>query len=168
MSIGQGIIDVVVPALTGGRPFELLLSWTQQLGPAFLGGYVFVHNLGLACVVPGFGFAAARYERIPRNRGRIGLLLAGSVVLSLVVALQYLLMAHEKFDLRVALPIYLAEAIAVLVLAVPAARELRGFVPTPRYGWSLVHPFRNLRRPFMVSLVTLALLAVVEAALLVG
>ncbi|HEX2021089.1 MAG TPA: hypothetical protein VHH36_00125, partial [Candidatus Thermoplasmatota archaeon] len=102
LSILQGVVDVVLPALQGEEPFGFLLRATEAYGPAFFIAYVFVHNLGLACLVPGFGFLAAWFERKTRNRTLIGVLLAGAVVASLLVALQYLLLAHDRFDLRIA------------------------------------------------------------------
>lgn len=168
VSLLQGVVDVVVPAVNGTEPFGFLFAATEALGPGFLVLYVFVHNLGLACLVPGFGFLAARFEKKTANRGRIGLLLAGSIVLSLLMALQYLIQARERFDLRFALPLFAAEAAAVLLLSIAAARELRGFVPTPAYPWSLIQPFRNLRKPLVVSVATLALLSLVEAAAVLG
>lgn len=168
VSLAQGIVDLVIPVLMGEPPFTMLMTWTERLGPAFLATYVFLHNIGLACVVPGYGFLAARFERKTENRGLIGILLVGAVVLSLLVALQYLVMARERFDLLFAIPLYVVEAVAILLLALPAARELRGFVPTPRYDWSLLQPFRKLHRPFMTSFVILAVLAAAEAAVLMA
>lgn len=168
LSLAQGIVDVVVPALMGSQPFGFLFAMTEAFGPGFLAVYIFVHNLGLACLVPGIGFLAAQFEKKTENRGRIGLLLAGSVVVSLLTGLQYLVQARERFNLAFALPLFALEAVAVLLVALAAARELRGFVPTPTYHWSLIHPFRKLRRPLVVSAVALALLSAVEAAAVMG
>lgn len=168
VSLLQGIVDVVVPAFTGGEPFGVLFALTEAFGPDFLAVYIFVHNFGLACLVPGIGFLAAWFEKETVNRGRIGLLLAGSVVLSLLTALQYLVQARDRFNLAFALPVFSLEAAAVLLLAIAGARELRGFVPTPAYDWSLIQPFRNLRTPFLASAAVLAILSLVEAAAVSG
>lgn len=163
LSLLQGIVDVVIPQMTGGASFGFLFGMTEAYGPGFFIAYIFVHNLGLACVVPGFGFVAARFEKKTMNRGLIGVLLAGSVVASLLVAAQYMLARPEMFDLPVALTLLIGEAAAVLALAITAARELRGFVPTPAYTWSLVTPFRRLGIPLAVSSTVLLFLAVWEA-----
>lgn len=168
LSVAQGIVDVVLPTIRGEEPFGFLFRAYAAFGPAFLWAYVFVHNLGLACLVPGFGFLAAPFERRTENRRIIGLLLAGAVVGSLLTALQYMLTARERFDLLYTLPLFVGEALAVLVLALAAARELKGFVPTRRYEWSLVAPFRRLRVPFLAATLLLAALGALEAAVLVG
>lgn len=163
LSVCQGVVDVLVPVLRGEEPFGFLFAQTARFGPLFLVGYVFVHNLGLACLVPGFGFLAAPFERSTRNRFIIALLLAGAVACSLVVALELILQARGRFDLPAALTIFFAEAAAVLAVALPAARELKGFVPTPRYGWSLVTPFRRLGVPLAYATTVLLLATLVEA-----
>jgi hypothetical protein len=168
ISLVQGIVDVVIPTFRHERPFGFLFGSTQAYGPAFFAAYVFVHNLGLACLVPGFGFAAARFERRTANRGLIGILLMGAVVCALGVAALYMARAPERFDLGVSIPLFLGEAVSVLVVGLAAALELRGFVPTRRYAWSLVRPFQNLYVPAVVSACLLALLAVVEARAVLG
>lgn len=162
LSLAQGVVDVVLPVLTGGEPFGFLFSQTARFGPAFLVGYVFLHNLGLACVVPGFGFLAAWFERSTRNRFVIGLLLSGSVVVSLFGTLQFVLEASELFDLPTALGIFVVEASAVLAVAFCATRELKGFVPTRRYEWSLVTPFRNLGVPLAYAVAALLAVSLFE------
>lgn len=168
LSLMQGVVDVVLPALAGEPPFGFLFAATARFGPAFFIGYVFVHNLGLACLVPGFGFVAARFERKTRNRSLIGVVLAAAVVVSLLVALQYLVFAHRRFDLAIAIPLYAGEALSVLALALAGALELRGFVPTRRYEWALVTPFRRLGLPLATTAALLVLLATVEAWTLFG
>lgn len=163
LSLLQGVVDVVIPTATGAPSFGFLMEATEAYGPGFFVAYIFVHNLGLACVVPGFGFLAARFEKKTVNRGMIGLLLAGSVVVSLLVAAQYILSTPELFDLPLALTLLAGEAAGVLALSIAAARELRGFVPTPAYTWSLVTPFRRLGLPLAVSSAVLLFLAVWEA-----
>lgn len=166
ISLTQGIIDLVVPALTGREPFGFLFDATQRFGPNFFIGYIFVHNLGLATLVPGVGFLAAWFEKKTVNRGLIGFLLAGAVALSLLVTLQYLVQAQERFDMRFAIPLYVAEALAVMALALASAAELRGFVPTRTYQWSLVTPFKRLTLVLVASASILALLATLEAYIL--
>lgn len=164
LSVLQGIVDVVLPALFGQEPFGLLFALTERLGTPFFAAYLFVHNFGLACVVPGFGFLASRYERHVTNRERIGIILFAAVFVSLLVTLEYLLQAAWRFDLPFALALFTVEAGAVLLLAFPSARALKGFVPTPVYGWALVTPFRRLRRPLLASVAILLLAAVMETA----
>jgi hypothetical protein len=162
LSLLQGFLDIVLPTLTGGQPFATLFGMTRAFGPVFFALYVFVHNLGLACLVPGFGFVAVWFEKRKANRGVIGALLAGSVVLSLLVGFEFIVQARERFDLALTLPLFALEATGVLVLAIPAARMLRGFVPTPHYDWSLVAPMRALSGRLVASCALLAAAALVE------
>lgn len=164
LSIAQGIVDVVLPAFTGEEPFHLLFSWTERFGYAFFATYLFVHNLGLACVVPGFGFLASKFEAKTSNRERIGIILLGAVLVSLLVSLEYLVQAAWRFDLAFALTLFAVEAAAVLMLAFPSARQLKGFVPTRVYAWALVTPFRKLRVPLLAAAVVLLGASLVEAA----
>jgi hypothetical protein len=168
VSLAQGVVDVVLPTVRGERLFGFLFEASEMYGPAFFGGYVFVHNLGLACLVPGYGFLAAWFEKRKANRTLIGLILAGAVVFSLLTALTYIVQAPERFDLRVAVPLFVGESVGVLLLSVAAARELRGFVPTRAYEWSLVTPFERLRGHFLASMMLLAVLAAAEAAAVLG
>ena len=163
LSLCQGVIDVVLPIALGEAPFQFLFTQTERFGPVFLVGYIFLHNLGLACVVPGYGFLAAWFERRTTNRFLIGVLLAASVAVSLFGTLQFVLEASDRFDLPTALAIFFAEAAAVLAVAVSGARELRGFVPTRRYEWSLVTPFRNLGVPLAYAFTMLLLVSLFEA-----
>lgn len=168
LSLLQGIIDIVIPVLTGQPSFGMLYAMTERFGPGFFIAYVFVHNLGLACLVPGYGFAAAWFERRTVNRFIIGLLLAGSVVLSLLVAAHLVITTPEAFHLPSALALLAGEASAVLVLTIAAARELRGFVPTRAYAWSLVRPFAKLRLPLAYCVTALLLLSLYEAWAVLG
>lgn len=163
LSLAQGIVDVVIPTITGAPPFGFLFAMTERFGPWFFVGYIFLHNLGLASIVPGYGFLAARFERNPRNRAVIGVLLLGSIVVSLLVATQFIISASERFHMPLALTLLVGEACGVLALAYAAARELRGFVPTRAYAWSLVTPFRNLGEPLAYSVAVLLLLSLWEA-----
>lgn len=167
-SLAQGVVDVVLPTIRQEPPFGLLFRETQRYGPAFFAVYIFVHNLGLACLVPGLGFLAARFERRKENRAIIGALLVGAVVAALVVAALYIARTPERFDLKVSIPLFFGEAAGVLALGVCAALQLRGFIPTRRLGWSLVAPFRTLVLPALVSAGLLALLAAVEARAVLG
>lgn len=168
LSIFQGVVDVALPAIRGEAPFGFLFQQTRSFGPGFLVGYVFIHNLGLACLVPGYGFLAAWFERHTANRFLIGLVLAGAVVASLAVALEFIFQASARFDLPGAMTLFFAEAAAVLAVAVAAARELKGFVPTRTYEWSLITPLRNLGVPLAYAFVTLLLASAVEAYVLLG
>lgn len=168
VSILQGVVDIFVPTLRGQAPFGFLFLGTRELGPAFFALYVFAHNLGLACLVPGAGFVAARFEKRTANRGLIGILLGTAVVASLGVGIEYVLQSSDRFDLALALPLFAAEALGVLALAVPAAMQLRGFVPTRVYEWSLVHPLRKLALPFAASALVLAAASAFETKVVLG
>lgn len=166
LSLAQGIVDLVIPTLQNEEPFGFLFGAANAFGPNFLIVYIFIHNFGLACLVPGVGFLAAFYEKKTVNRGVIGILLAGAVILSLLIALQYLIQAKERFDLSIAIPIYVGEALTVLAMSIASAMELRGFVPTRRYQWALVTPFRRLALVLATTAAVLALLATLETYVL--
>lgn len=168
LSLCQGVVDVVLPVMLGEAPFQFLFEQTARFGPGFLVGYIFLHNLGLACVVPGYGFLAAWFERRTTNRFLIGVLLAASVAVSLFGTLQFVLEASEMFNLPTALAIFFAESAAVLAVAVAGARELRGFIPTRRYEWSLVTPFRNLGVPLAYAVTVLLAVSLFEAWTILG
>lgn len=169
LSLLQGWADIVLPILTGEPPFGFLYAMTELFGPAFFILYVFIHNLGLACLVPGYGFLAAYFEKKPANRFIVGALLTGSVAASLLVAAHFIFTAPTQFHLPTTLALLVGEACGVLALAVAAARELRGYVPTrPAIQWSLVHPFRRLAVPMSYTFVLLLLLSLFEAWAVMG
>lgn len=168
LSILQGWADIVLPIMQGEEPFGFLFEMTERYGTGFFVGYIFIHNLGLACLVPGYGFLAAYFEKRAMNRYLVGILLTGSVVASLLVAAELILTAPGQFHLPTALALLVGESCGVLALAVAAARELKGFVPTRTYEWSLVHPFRNLRVPLGYSVVLLLILSLWEGFAVFG
>lgn len=168
LSLFQGWIDVVLPVSRGEQPFTFLFRMTEMYGAGFFIAYIFVHNLGLACLVPGFGFLAAWFERRTVNRFVIGVLLMSSVVASLLVALMFILNAPTDFHLPLSLALLVGESCGVLALAVAAAEELRGFVPTKRYEWSLVTPFQRLSVPIGYSALLLLILSIWEAFAVLG
>lgn len=168
LSLLQGWVDVLLPAMRGETPFGFLFTMTERFGAGFFVAYIFLHNLGLACLVPGYGFLAAWFERRTVNRFLIGILLTGAVAASLMVAIYFILSAPHLFELPLALALLVGEACGVLALAVASARELRGFVPTPAYEWSLVTPFRRLGVPLGYSALLLFVLSVWEAYAVLG
>lgn len=163
LSLLQGIADIVLPAIRGEPPFQFLFGMTDRFGPTFLIAYVFVHNLGLACLVPGYGFLAAYFEKSARNRRLIGVLLFGAVLASLLVAMHLIATVPGRFHLPTTAALLVGEACGVLALALAAAQELKGFVPTRTYEWSLVTPYRRLRIPLAYSMTVLILLSLFEA-----
>lgn len=168
LSILQGIADIVIPALRGEEPFGFLYALTDEFGPGFFVAYIFLHNLGLACLVPGYGFLAAYFERRTANRFLVGVLLTGAIVSTILVAAQLIFSVPESFHLPTSLALLVGEACGVLGLAVASAMELRGFVPTRAYEWSLVKPFKALAVPFAYSFGVLLLLSVFEAWIVLG
>lgn len=167
LSLLQGIADLVIPTIMGEEPFGFLFGMTERYGPAFFVAYIFVHNLGLACLVPGYGFLAAYYERRTANRAIVGWLLAGAVLSTLLVAAQFIF-SSPGFHLATSLTLLVGEAAGVLALALAGALELRGFVPTRAYAWSLVKPFNALKVPFAYSAAVLLLLSLFEAWAVLG
>lgn len=162
LSLLQGVFDIAVPTVLGEQPFGLLFQATQTFGPAFFAVYVFLHNFGLACLVPGFGLVAVLLEKEKRNRKHIATLLSGAVILGLLVGLEFLVQASSRFDLVRVVPLFVAEALGVLILVIPAAREVRSLVPTRTYAWSLVTPMRKLATPLVLSCGVLALASAYE------
>lgn len=168
LSLFQGWIDVVVPALRGEKPFTFLFEMTERFGAGFFIAYIFIHNLGLACLVPGFGFLAAWFERRTVNRFAIGVLLMCAVIASLLVAVHFILNAPQQFELPLTLALLVGESCGVLALAVAAAEELRGFIPTRTYEWSLITPFKRLSVPVGYSALLLLILSIWEAFAVLG
>lgn len=168
LSLLQGFLDILIPTVRGEPSFGFLFSMTERFGPWFLVAYIFVHNMGLACLVPGYGFLAARFEKSTKNRWIIGLLLSGAVVTSLLVAAQLVFTTAERFDLRLASIWLLGEAGSVLFLTLVATRQLKDFIPTRRYAWSLITPFQRLRVPLVFAVTMLLLLSVWETHHIVG
>lgn len=167
-SLVTGVVDVLVPVLAGEEPFAVLDVLVRELGPAYLFFHVFVHNLGLACIVPGAGLLAAKYEKSPRGRRLAAMILFGAVVLSILIAAEYLVQARERFDLAIVAPLIMVEAFGVLALAWRGYRVVRDFRPTPKIAWSLVHPTRELAPWFAGSAIVLALAALVEVGVISG
>lgn len=167
-SLLQGVLDVVIPTMRHEQPFGVLFGLTARFGPAFFVAYIFVHNMGLACLVPGFGFVAARIEKKPANRGVIGALLLGAVLVTLGVAALYLIRTPERFNMAVSIPLFVGESVSVLAMGVTAALELRRYVPTRKMGWSLVLPLRTVGMVALVTAGLLLVLATVEARAVLG
>lgn len=157
LSLAQGILDVTLPRVLGTEPFGVLYGLSGAYGPSFYFAYVLAHNLGLACIVPGYGFAGAWMDQRPMQRRVIAAMLLAGVASGLALTLAALLSAQERFQLAVALPLYLGEAVSVLVMAALSARELVRF--DARRGF---RPLLALLWPFAVSAALLALLAAVE------
>lgn len=166
--LATGVVDVLLPVLAGEEPFTVLQLLVEELGPAYLFFHIFVHNLGLACIVPGAGLLAARYEKSAKGRKLAALILLVAVVLALLIAIEYLIQARERFDLAIVAPLIMVEAFGVLALAWRGYRVVSTFRPTPKIGWSLVHPARELAPWFAGSAIVLALAALVEVGVIAG
>lgn len=168
LSVATGIMDVLVPVLRGEEPFTPLMRLVDHYGPGYLFIHILVHNLGLACLVPGVGLVAATFEKDKGKRVLAARILFVTVILSLFVAFQYLLQARERFDLTLVIPLLAVEAFAVSLLAWRGFLVVRAFVPTPRAGWSFVHPARELAPWFVASNIALAVAALVEVGFVTG
>lgn len=151
-SVAQGVLDVAIPIARHEPPFGWLLERSHAWGPWFLGAWLFVHNVGLAVLVPGVGFAAAPHARDARERGRVAHILVVATLALIALGAFLLLQRPDIFTTRVAWPLYIGESAAVLLPALAAARELIG--PQPR--------LRALRAPLAAAVSALALLATVE------
>lgn len=167
LSLVSGTVDVGIPALRGERPFGLLFEMKERVGPGYVFLHIFVHNLGLACLVPGLGLFAAALERRQENRKRIAMMLLATVVITALTALQYIVQAGFWTDVRI-VGLAIVEVTAVLMLAVVAYKPVSNFVPTRALGWSLVKPMREIRGPFVAATAVLAAASVFEVMALLG
>jgi len=156
-----GIVDVAIPFLTGGAPFSLLFALTEAFGPGYLLAHIVVHNLGLACVVPGIAFLAMAKEKDRDLRRAIPWILFFAVALSVVSGVHYLFDAG-LYKGPSMLPVIVLEVGAVLGLALAGFLAYRDFVPTPAIGWSLVVPTRRLVPVFALASASLLLAGALE------
>lgn len=163
-SLLQGIVDVTLPFARHEEPFRFLFAQTQLWGPGFFFLYVFVHNLGLACMVPAYGVLGGWFERRRMNRLAIGALLFAAVLASLAMSLAWMLHDAERFDMGFAIPLYVAESAAVIVPAALGAREVARWEPAE----GLQRIMRETGWPFVVSAALLLLLAAVETVFVLG
>ncbi|MHB8605933.1 MAG: hypothetical protein ACYDCK_11830 [Thermoplasmatota archaeon] len=166
-SLATGILDVALPVLQGEPPFSSLFATVSYLGYPYLFLHIFVHNFGLACLVPGVGLAGASLERTQQRRVLIAIILLGAVILGLLAAVEYIL-ESGRFDLPVALALLALESLGVLTLAFAGYRVVRDHKPTPRIGWSLVHPSLELAPYFLASGALLAATAYAETLYIAG
>ncbi|MHB8584967.1 MAG: hypothetical protein ACYDDF_03920 [Thermoplasmatota archaeon] len=153
--------DIAYPAITGAPKFAALESLALNLGPAYLFLHIFLHNLGLAALVPGVGLFAASFERNPTRRRVIGWILAGAVIVSLLVAAELIFIRGWE-SMILTLPLLAAESTAVIILTLAGVRVLRDFVPTRRPDWAWVDPARQLAPYVAVAVTGLAFSAFVE------
>lgn len=167
LSIVTSLLDVAWPVFTGEPLFGRLFALADGLGYGYLWAHIILHNLGMACIVPGFAALAMSKERDRRSRRAIPGILLVAVVLSLVSSLQFL--ATEQL-VRSPMTIFIAllEVEAVLVLAVAGYFIYRDFVPTRELKWSLLHPARKLWPYFAVAYVSIAVAASLEVLVVVG
>lgn len=162
IGLATGILDIAIPTLNGEPIFSNLEAAVARWGFLYLFFHVFLHNLGLACIVPGIGLLAAHLEPNPRLRRAIGPILALAVALSLGVAATWVVRSGAYVNETVLL-IFGLEAAGVILLTAVGLRALSGYVPTPTAGWSLHHPTHRLAPYLVVTSIIIGMAAFIEA-----
>lgn len=160
-SLLTGFFDVALPALVDRPRFPILFALAGAFGPGYLFVHIFLHNLGLALLVPGVGLLAASFEKDPRNRRHIGPILAIAAIGSLLVAVD-LVIRRGYWKESVVIGLFLVEAGAVVLATWAGLRALRGYVPTPKPAWGWIQPARDMAPYVAVAAVALAFGAFVE------
>lgn len=160
-SIATGILDIGWPALTSQPRFEFLIRAAETLGPEYLFLHIFLHNLGLALIVPSVGLLAAAFERNPAARRWLGPVLAFGVLGSLLAAVE-LVLRRGYWREEIVMGLLLVECGAVLLATWAGLRSLRGYVPTRKPAWSWWQPVREMAPYAAVSAIALAFGAFVE------
>jgi hypothetical protein len=90
LSVVTGIYDVLLPALAGARPFYHLAKFLDAFGYFYLYLHIYVHNLGLACLLPAVGLMAMYYEKKTQFRPLILNVLAFTSLIALYSGLIYM------------------------------------------------------------------------------
>jgi len=162
--LATGIEDVAIPSLTGKPLFEGLREIVERGGPlgyAYLFLHILIHNLGIACLVPGVGFIAAHFEKCPEKRRLIGPILGAGVLLAMSTASLWVIM-EGVYSSTAILVFFALECAGVLLLTWAGMRALRGYVPTRKWGWSLFEPASRLAPVFLAAGILIALAAFIE------
>lgn len=160
-AILSGLLDIAYPSLTGQPRFMDLYLLAARFGPAYLFFHIFLHNFGMAAIVPGVGIVASSFEADRRRRRWIAWILAGAVVVSLGSAAELILLKGWE-QMTLVVPLLFAESSAVLLLTYAGLRALRSFVPTPNPQWAWFQPARELTPYIAISATALAFSALVE------
>jgi len=162
VGLATSVVDVAIPALTGRPPFGLLLAHTDRHGPAYFAAHVFLHNLGIAALVPGLAFFAMRLERDARARRLIPSLLLAASVVAVGAGVARVATDPRLLALPLTGPLLALEAQAVLALAFAGHAEARRHEPGGALGESLAPSARRLALPFLLATGTLAVAAWIE------
>lgn len=160
--VATSVTDIAMPVMSGKPLFSNLRGAVDQWGYPYLFFHVFLHNLGLACIVPGVGLLAAHLEPDPRIRRLIGPLLAVAVAASLGTGAAWV-MRTGAYSQGAILLIFTLEVLGVGLLTWVGLRSLRGYIPTPAPGWSLYSPTYRIAPFAVVSSLLLGLAAFIEA-----
>lgn len=168
LSLFQGVVDIALPLSRGETPFGFTFGLMHKLGPGILFLSILVHNLGLAGLLPGLGFLAAMLEPNPRARRLIAPILLLALLLSMGTAVSAIFAGPGDFDLRFSLPLFLAEATAVLAVAFVSYGEFRRFLPRAPGRRDVARAFEAVAVPVFVSALGLIVLAVLETLVILG
>lgn len=165
-SILQGIADFGGALLLGAPLFGFTTTIADHFGPLGLYLAIFGHNLGLACLMPGIGYLAARAERTKNGRRFLGRLLLSALGLAMAAGLIYILRGPGHFTLGIALPILAGEAVAILYVGWLAHAQFARFDEHPPNETTLREALAHTRTPLLYAATALALLAAAEVYIL--
>jgi hypothetical protein len=167
-SLLQGVAEFLVPLVAGWEPFALTRALAHAAGGVGLFAAIAFHNVGLALVAPGCGIVAARFEEDDARRRWIAPILvaatAGAVLLGVVTVLG----TASPADLSFTLALAAGEGTAVLSVGLTTHRELKRFRHRHPDAQGAALALRGLAPTLVLSCLSLAALAVLEARHLVG
>lgn len=124
--LASGLLDVLLSRVLTGRPFAVLGTLVASASWEAVFLYILGHNMGLAAVVPGLGAALLPVAKPGERLFALRVLLAASVLA--------LFSGLLLFPVPSSLPVFalfMAEAMGVALLAVPAYRALRRRIEKP-------------------------------------
>ena len=165
-AIAQGVADFSGAALLGKPLFGFTNGIAERFGAAGLFVAILAHNLGLAALIPGIGYLAARWERTSAGRLLVGRVLLIGLVSAMGAGLFYVLAGPGDFSLGIALPILAGEAFAVLFVAQRAHAQFARFRAAPPDAGALGEAMRQVRVPLLFAFGALAVLAAAEVLVL--
>lgn len=168
VSLLQGVVDVGLPMSRGETPFAFTFALMERLGPGVLFLSILVHNLGLAGLLPGVGFLAAMLEPNARMRAWIPRILFAALLVSMASAFTFMFVGSGHFDLRFSLPLFLAEATAVVGVALMAYDQFSRFHERPAPVPHIAAAFEAIMPAFFAAALGLIALATLETLTLLG
>lgn len=165
-AIAQGVADFTGAAMVGAPLFSFTHGIAERFGPLGLFAAILAHNVGLACLIPGIGYLAARAEDASDGRVLLGRVLFVGLVAAMGAGLLYVLRGPGDFTLGIALPLLAGEAAAVLYVAHAAHAQFARFRAAPPDEKTLGEALQGVRVPLAFGASALAVLAAAEVYVL--